>query len=150
MKHFSSLVAVFFLVGCSHAAQPVSSNLPDETTMMVAVNQTWAGLQELANECSQDAQNAFKSHNWSEAEGVSGECIYLEALATVDHQILLSFFGVPWKPEDATKMGCFLHNIMKAYQGITNLVVQYGYIPNAKVMMGVDSINWLRSIRTCG
>jgi len=151
------LLAGLLLVGCSHTTTPLPTApkvFPSQAVMHKAAGQAWAGLMELSQECRQDAENAFLSHNWSDAETLVGECAFLEANATIDQQMLRATFDEPgrpshWRAEDATHVGCYLPHIMQAYTGMLIQVKEYGYLPSPKVKQGLVAIFYMRLLAQC-
>lgn len=154
---FLSLSLVIAMAGCAHpvAPTPPAPYLPPQDMIKEGVDEVLVGLSDLEKECDYDAKLSIQSQHLVEAEELIGECAYLESNANIDQILLQGLFDDPdqktpnWKPEYATRAGCYVPNIQRAYKSILSQVVKYGYQPSQRVSQGMTALDWLRAISDC-
>jgi hypothetical protein len=135
-------------VGCGGAvAHPLAAPavLPVHEQVHAAAEKAWDGLQALDAACAQAVRADTTSSHYEEGSGLSKKCLAMERPAEIDRSLLVSALA-SWRPESASRVGCYVTGILDAYEGLLAELEPRGYLASPQVEEGRASAAWIASL----
>ncbi len=135
-------------VGCGGAVEhPIAAPrvVPRVQQVHTAAEKAWDGLQALDAECAVEVRVDATLSQFEDGSGLSKKCLAMERPAEIDRRLLVAALA-SWRPESASRVGCYVTGILDAYQGLLATLEPRGYLASAAVQEGRASAAWIASL----
>jgi hypothetical protein len=136
------------VVGCGGVAHPLAAPpavLPVHEQVHAAAEKAWDGLQALDAACARAVRADTTHSQFEDGSGLSKKCLAMERPAEIDRRLLVAALE-SWRPESASRVGCYVTGILDAYEGMLAALEPRGYLASPQVEEGRASAAWIASL----
>jgi hypothetical protein len=131
-------------VGCGGAVPHAAVASPRDE-VHAAAEKAWDGLQALDAACAREVRADATTAQYADGSGLSEKCLAMERPAETDRRLLVAALA-SWRPESASRIGCYVTGILGAYTGLLEVLEPRGYYASPEVEEGRASAAWIASL----
>jgi len=137
-------------IGCAGAIRPPPmatrpAPVPVRDEVQAAAEKAWDGLETLDAACGREIRADTADSRYGDGTTLSQRCLAVEQPAETDRRLLVATL-TSWRPESASRVGCYVSGILDAYRGLLEALAPRGYVASPKVEEGRLSATWIASL----